>query len=145
MTVRIKGTDEVIGGLKRIQVNINSSGQQLKPVVTDIYNKVQERSPVDSGEFKADWDLDEKTNTGKYDYIAKITNSRPYALPIEIGSELGEKPWPSAGPKTIEYNGRIFSIQVVDGKDAGVVSPVLEEVGFEQLAETIGDNILKGV
>lgn len=65
---------------------------------------------------------------------AYYTNTLAYILPLEYGSEPGEKPWPSPGPKTTLKDGRIYPIQADDGMLAVNIAkfrPTVEKIAKE--------------
>lgn len=107
--VRILGLDGVEMLVTRFQrkakIPLYSA---LSKFVLDIRNDVVERSPVDSGDYKGDWDMKKGTSSGSAIEV-RLTNERDYAGVMEEGSEPGARPWPSPGPKTVLKNGRIWS------------------------------------
>jgi hypothetical protein len=97
----------------------------LYKIALDIIPALDDNSPVDTGMFRAEWDFkEEKGSPGTLAQVS-IFNSMPYAAVIEEGSPKGGKPWASAGPKTIEQDGRIWSMQAV----GGVIAPVMGDEG----------------
>jgi hypothetical protein len=61
----------------------------------------------------------------------EISNNLPYAGPIEKGSKLGERPWPSAGPLTLVMGGRVFSKQA----PGGMIGPILKDTAKDVAKE----------
>ena len=99
----------------------------VKKVALDIKRALEENSPVGEkhgGTFKGNWDM-KFMGYGAGGMIASavITNATAYAPPIELGSKVGSPPWPSAGPRTVEKSGRVFSTQA----PAGVIAPITKD------------------
>jgi len=78
------------------------------------FSKVlKEATPVDTGHARNSW----------YSRMASQENSTlilftldvPYGFPLEKGSVVGRKPWPSVGPRTVLHEGRIYSSQAPGG------------------------------
>jgi len=70
-------------------------------------------TPRDTGQLSQNWKIDYDNSNNLRS--ANIKNDLVYAFPIEFGSEIDKRPWPSPGPRTEEFNSRIFSIQAIDG------------------------------
>ena len=60
-----------------------------------------------------------------------IFNNLPYAPPIEIGSK--GKPWETPGPKTVLYNGRVYSKQA----PGGVFDKIITTEKLDEIAESL--------
>jgi len=82
----------------------------FKKFAADIFTDILYRSPVDSGMYRADWELNYSYGTDG-GMTAIISNNMPYAGVMETGSPIGGAPWPGAGLKTVEREGRIWSSQ----------------------------------
>lgn len=110
----------------------------LNKAALDLVSALDAVSPVDTGAFRASWDFKEDVKTPGI--LAQITvfNSMPYAGPLDLGSPKGGVPWPSAGPKTVEREGRIFSSQAPDG----VVGPILDETYLNDLQKRMSIFVL---
>ena len=130
MTKGIRELTVFLGGMER------NAGKAVTGTVSkygmEIFRAVVQRSPVDKGMFRGSWDMITRTG-GAHLLQLKITNSLPYAGPLEEGSKKGEKPWPNAGPKTVEVDGRIYSSQA----PGGIVNPVMEKVNVNGLMGAI--------
>jgi len=93
-------------------------------------------SPVGkTGHFRSSW---QEGGGGlahgkKFIASASIWNPLIYADPLETGSQKGTRPWPSAGPRTKEGNGRIWSSQAV----GGVINQVISESYLKDLALSV--------
>jgi hypothetical protein len=104
-------------GIRELTVFLGGMEKQAGKAVTgtvskygmEIFRGVVQRSPVDKGMFRGSWDT------------------------LEEGSKKGEKPWPNAGPKTVEVDGRIYSSQA----PGGIVDPVMEKVNVSGLMGAI--------
>ena len=105
--------DKYVGGVAR---NVMSKH------IFDAYRQIQRISPVGSsdrknytgGSYRAAWQIETKTGSGVI-FEARLTNNLPYAYPLDYGSPVGKKPWPSAGPKTVENKGKVYSKQAPKG------------------------------
>jgi len=115
----------------------------LYKITLDIIPELDANSPGDNGAFRAEWDF--KEEKGAPGVIAQISifNRMPYAAVIEHGSPKGREPWASVGPKTIEQDGRVWSMQAV----GGVIAPVMgDEGGFaDELLSRINQFVLGGL
>ena len=113
----------------------------LNKVALDLVADFQENSPVDKGGFKKNWDFANVNVIGSLAAVS-IFNSAEYAVPLEEGSPVGGKPWKSAGEKTAEHDGRIWSKQAI----GGITTPVFEDdVFIDDLAKTINMFIFGGL
>ena len=92
----------------------------LNKVAADMVAAFEHNSPVDSGEFRRNWDFSSISAPGILAGVS-IYNTKIYGGPIEEGSPKGGDPWPSAGKKTVEQDDRIWSKQAV----GGVISPII--------------------
>jgi len=100
----------------------------------------QLRSPVgmeNGGRFKGAWQVNDYRATGLVAGII-ISNPMPYAGVLEHGSKEGQKPWPHAGPRTVNSGGKVFSSQA----PGGVLGPILPKITSDA-AEHIY-NVIKG-
>lgn len=100
-------------------------------LIREIRKAVIAATPEDSGRAKESWTGVERTSTGY-----QFGNTAHYAHILETGSVPGKKPWPSVGPKTAMYNGRIYSSQAPGGiflkaDVEGIVSRALNKIGAE--------------
>jgi hypothetical protein len=111
-----------------IQQELNIFGFQLLALA-------QTRSPVDTGRFRAAWQLSPFYGANTIAGIM-LTNNVPYAGVLEFGSRSGKKPWPSAGPKTVVHSGRIYSRQA----PGGIMAPVLPSI-----AQNAAERVLQGI
>jgi len=136
MGVRVAGarrTTQWLGNMSAtlrtgIQQELNIFGFQLLALA-------QTRSPVDTGRFRAAWQLFPYYGTNTIAGIM-LTNNVPYAGVLEFGSPSGKKPWPSAGPKTVAVGGRVFSRQA----PGGIMAPVLPNI-----AQNAAERVLQGI
>ncbi len=105
--------------------------QALRKFMIDFKTAAELRSPVgETGDFRGDWSIND-VGAGEVNVIAasSLTNTRPYADPLEYGSLLGKKPWASAGPKTVVKNGRVWSSQAPEG----VATYIIDDEGIDEL------------
>jgi len=105
--------------------------------VIDAHTDIQRNTPVDKGALRAAWQLDFKQTSDSYQ--GEINNSLPYAVPIEVGSTPGKRPWKSPGPKTVLSEGKIYSSQAV----GGVVNKVVDDKSIDKFMTTLADIVDK--
>lgn len=134
--VKIKGLESVKRTLKGLDDAVfEDVTLKLRGVAFRMYAEILTRSPVDTGRYRANWTPPDVSENGGV-FRAVISNNLVYAQPVTFGCPVGQKPWPRAGPKTVEQAGRVYSRQAV----GGVVDPVLE--GW---ADAVVDEILGGL
>lgn len=105
--------------------------KKLSSYITESKRKLEELSPVDSGEYKSSW----TSQLNKYS--GTISNDKIQGKSIEFGSSPGNKPWPNVGKKTILTNGRIFSSQA----PIGTINKVFDDKNIKKFVESIGETI----
>lgn len=135
--VEVRGFDAAAERLARVEDAVSRDGlsRALRGVSLRVYTEILTRSPVDTGRYRANWSPPNVSESG--DVVeAVIRNNLKYAHPVTYGSVKGQRPWPKAGPKTVEQDGRVYSSQAV----GGVIDPVLD--GW---ADAVMDEILKGL
>jgi len=93
-------------------------------------------TPRDSGDLSDSWNITDSDSSGK-DKIATIENNLIYASPIEFGSEPGQLPWKSPGPRTVNSDGAIFSIQAVGGVAKNAINDSDVKITAEHMANDI--------
>lgn len=106
----------------------------VSKITIDLERTAKEVSPADKGDFRKAWKHN-LTLVAPFGVMARgeVYNPLPYGEPLEHGSPVGGKPWPKAGPRTVERGGRIFSKQAV----GGVVGPVLTQDYIKSVAAQI--------
>jgi len=112
----------------------------FRKFVSDIFQDILERSPVDKGFYRNDWEMKQVSAPGVISAV-RIVNNMPYAGVLEHGSPVGGKPWASAGPKTTEINGRIWSNQMPEPVAEGAV----ESAHFKELYNEIFKIVSRGL
>jgi len=103
----------------------------------DIQAALMTASPVDTGIFRSSWSIDPASITGNK-IQGSVYNPMVYAEVLEYGSKKGERPWKSAGLRTVESNGRIWSSQAKDG----VISQTIDQSEIDQITEKIADSVI---
>ena len=90
--------------------------------MTDAYANILRRSPVcvdkkggKGGRYKGAWQYSTAKKPHGTMGMVTFSNNVPYAIVLEKGSTPGNRPWPSKGPRTVVYNGKIFSSQAPGG------------------------------
>ena len=126
--------------------------KSIEPVfrkfVTDIFQDVLQRSPVDKGSYRADWEMKDAPAEAGVLIAKKLVNNQPHALVLEEGSEKGKLPWPTAGqtyvrkgkvvgPLTIEKDGRVWSKKMPEPVAGGAV----DSADWKGLRKAITDAI----
>ena len=98
-----------------------------KRLMEKVRKAVYDATPEDTGRAKGSWTGVERTSQGY-----SFGNYAPYAHILQTGSLPGKRPWPSVGPKTEMYEGRIYSSQAPGGifKKANI-EVVIEEAVAE--------------
>lgn len=105
--------------------------RKLSSYVAESKKKLEEISPVDSGEYKGSW------NSESNGYYGEIYNDKIQGKSIEFGSRPGNKPWPNTGKRTVLTNGRIFSKQA----PIGTIDKVFNDKNVKKFAELIGQSV----
>ena len=133
--MNIRATD-----INRVTRRLNQFGRSLSVQAQQSLNVfgfkllalAQTRSPVDSGRFRAAWQLFPSYRSPGSIAAIMLTNNLRYAGVIEYGSALGSRPWKSPGPKTTAVNGRVYSLQA----PGGVITPTMPNIA-RQAAEAV--------
>lgn len=135
IALELNNVNKEIAGLAKVALN---------KTALDLLAAFIATSPVgETGDFRRGWDFKPETSL-KAGVVAQVTifNSVQYAPPIEYGSPTGGRPWPSAGPKTVEQDGRIYSKMAV----GGVITPIFDDEEFvDNLAEEMSSFIFGGL
>ncbi len=105
--------------------------------IIEIHGKLREASAVDLGTFREHWSFRIKKNHDGALLWGIISNDVPYAAPLVYGSAKGKKPWKSAGPKTVEISGKIYSSQ----SPYNLVDHVMETVDFADITDLCVDTL----
>lgn len=136
----IEGLDE----LKQMSVDLGTLLNELIGVAKetarkemgDVRTDAIARTPIDSGEARRSWSsLIEDADTLYFELNV------PYGFALDVGSEPGNKPWPSPGPKTELYKGSIFSSQVADG-EGGITAEVFSEERQVEIMGNIANSVM---
>lgn len=121
MSVQVKGVRKISTTLSNYHSGMRGTAQkELMTFGFQLQALAMLRSPVDTGRFRANWQLTAHQAPGIFAGIM-LSNNLPYAGVLERGSKVGGKPWPSAGPKTTAIGGRVYSKQA----PGGVLTPIL--------------------
>jgi len=127
--------------IARMPVNVVLNVSAVFQSFTDeLMQKLYIRSPVDTGTYRDSWENKGIFITGT-EISARITNNAEYASVMETGSEIGQPPWPSVGPKTVESGGAIWSSQ----QPEPVAGNALAQAELDKLSEDLLNVILKDV
>ena len=100
----------------------------IKHLALEIRAKMLQSTPRDTGTAKKSWSPVKRESGGlsfsgglgdgpvaRQSFGYSFGNTAPYSHILESGSTPGSKPWPSAGPRTVEKGGRIYSSQAPGG------------------------------
>ncbi len=114
----------------------------LQKISLDTQAELMAASPVGkTGIFRSSWQGEVQiSNTPKMLGELSIWNPTIYGEPLEVGSKKGKRPWPSAGPRTKEAHGRIWSSQAV----GGVIEKTIDAKYVKDASETLTEYILGG-
>lgn len=120
MNKSLKDLREITVGLSRFSKQIEDTAFRIGKIeMFNLAMNMSNRTPVDTGLASHSWsEIIRSENELSFQLTV------PYGSVLDLGSIPGQKPWPSPGPKTTLYNGRIFSSQVADGI-GGIVAEVL--------------------
>lgn len=110
----------------------------LNKVALDLVSDFTAASPVDVGTFRAAWDFKEDPKVPGIMVQVTVYNSMPYAGVLDVGSPRNKDPWPSAGPKTVERDGRIWSSQAPQG----VTGPIVSETYLNEIQKKVSQFVL---
>jgi len=91
-------------------LNLKGLNALLRELTTALRTRVQLATPRDTGTAQRSWTGVERISKGY-----QFGNVAPYAHVLETGSLPGKRPWPSAGPRTVQQAGRIYSKQAPGG------------------------------
>lgn len=151
MSVKIDGLAAIRRHLAGFQeAALMTVSDRLRFAAFRVYAEILTRSPVGEsrkvggrvvtgGRYRAGWSPPD-VRTGQHVVRATISNSVKYAMPVTYGSPKGGKPWPKAGPRTVEHNGRIYAKGGLPGERlarGGVVTPIFEGWADEAVKEIL--------
>lgn len=141
MSVRIDGLKAVRKHLAGYEeAALMTVSDRLRFAALRIYAEILTRSPADTGRYRAAWSPPD-VQTGQHVVTATISNSVKYAMPVTYGSPRGGKPWPRAGERTVEHDGRIYARGGLPNESmarGGVVTPILDGWADEAVKEILG-------
>ena len=133
MGITVKGVEKTIRHLDDLETKKGKRAQTaLRKAGLDYLRIFLMKSPVDSGRFRSEWQLSKYSSPTSIAAV-KLSNRTIYGAPLELGSKPGSRPWPSAGPGTVSFAGRIYSKQA----PGGIVGPTLKERPASRLATDI--------
>lgn len=153
--VAINGLDQAVERLAEIEDALSADrvSMALRAVAFNVFTSVKERSPVGEsrkvhgvtitgGRYRGAWALPD-VSEGDGVVEAVIRNNVVYAHPVTYGSAKGQRPWPNAGPRTLEHEGRIYAKGGLSDESlarGGVVDPMMQ-----QWAEDVIKEIVEGI
>ena len=113
-----------------------SSG--INKALLDLDSDVKRRSPVDKGDFRSSWQIDDAS----IELLkGSVFNNTIYGEVLELGSEKGRPPWRKAGARTKEENGRIWSSQAI----GGIMNLILTDDYVNNISDIIANEILSEI
>lgn len=117
LTDEAKHLRDMLGEFAGKNVRYGIWANFLKDLADDLKDALSEATPVMSGDAAGNWYT---RNVGKgaweiYNTAKNVRNGYFYAIPLEHGSVLGERPWYNGGPRTVIRDGRVWSSQAVGG------------------------------
>jgi len=83
--------------------------EAFRLLTMEVRRDLKLKSPVDKRNFYRSWNIP-PTKVFHFD----IRNTADYADAVVFGSVVGSKPWPSAGKKTSEIGGRVWSNKMLE-------------------------------
>jgi hypothetical protein len=113
----------------------------ISKIALDLVAAIKENTPVDKGILKQEWEIIDDDGDAGVLVRKIITNRMPYAEPVEFGSPKGQLPWKTAGPKTVEREGRIYSSQAV----GGILQPIIDSGYLDAAGKELADFISDGL
>lgn len=141
VTLTVDGLAAIKTKLKGYEEDaLETVSDKLRAVGLKMYGEILTRSPVDSGRYRAAW-TPPSVQEGNLMVRMRISNTVKHAVPVTYGSEVGKKPWPNPGPKTVRQGNRIYSRQAV----GGVVTPVFEGWANDVVREILDSLDKKGL
>lgn len=130
VNLEITFTHEKIGLLTQGKIS-----SLTRSVASKVRSAMQRSTPKDTGKTRRSWTPVRKVEGG-YSFGSEL----PQAYFLEYGSEVGKKPWPSAGPRTVYYEDRVYSSQAPKGISTKAdIEVVAQEVADELMAELLKD------
>jgi len=126
----LKETSKYLRSLNRRVKKITDSG--LRNMAYEIKDKLVNATPVDSGYLASRWKVS-SINASEI----HIRNDASYAGAVEKGSPVGEKPWPSAGEKTVQADGKIWSSQAIGGISKCLTKSFIDNLVRDNLTDKL--------
>lgn len=106
-----------------------------RSVASKVRQAMQKSTPKDTGKTRKSWTPVRKVEGG-YSFGSAL----PQTYFLEYGSEAGKRPWPSAGPRTVYYEDRVYSSQAPQGISAKAdIEEVAQQVANELMADLFKD------
>jgi len=144
-----------ISRLKGLPERLNSASiKSFRSNLPLILKDLQQRSPVDSGEYRSSWKMREGSKNGLILANVVFYNDDPKAGLMEFGSDLGEAPWyypnrSKTGKLTVSM-GKVWAGGLKPGHQwtiGGAINPVLYKNNQRQLeiAQKVADAIMRRV
>jgi hypothetical protein len=126
-----------------IKVDVDLSGEETFPTLTKgnisrltrsvasrVRKAVMSATPVFTGETRKSWTPVRKVSGGY-----SFSNPLVQADVLDKGSSPGQKPWPSPGPRTTLYRGKIYSSQAPGG--------ILYTADVERIANEVASELFE--
>lgn len=130
--------------LNELSSYLKNTSKKIEITIDRLFNRetwyylrlLKQYTPKDKGDLSNNWVISKKDLKNRE---STISNDLIYMKPIEFGSNIGKKPWPSPGLKTIKSQNKIFSTQAV----GGVTQKVITDNNVTTSALHISDNLIK--
>jgi len=139
VTIKFRGLEHTLKRVERLSIVLKTLNYSVKGFVDDTLKKIKDEVPKDSGDYSKNWNVNNPPKSAGNLAFITFSNDLVYARPLEYGVTPGEKPWPSVGPKTVQYEGKIYSSQAPGGTAEPVINKSLDE--FSSLLEKIVTDI----
>lgn len=142
-SLSINGLQAAVQALQELDATLlDDVTTKLRVVAFSAYARILTRSPVDTGRYRGNWAPPDVSESGGI-VRAVISNNVEYARPVTFGCPVGQKPWPRAGPRTLEYKGRIYAKGELPS-DSHAQGGVIDET-LETMVKDAVDDILSGL
>lgn len=120
-------TDDLLPLARKLRKSPELLGDVAQDVAVTVRRLVQGRTPVKSGTMKRSWSPVQAETSG-----FSFSSNVPYASVLEDGL------YPSVGPRTVSYEGGVYSKQA----PGGMISPVIND---DKVMQQVVNGVLKAM
>lgn len=126
-----------IGSVLFSTANLQTIAEELGNWYKTIF---EEATPVDTGLASDSW-VDPVVSEMEGGMEITVDNAVPYINALLHGSDPGSRPWPRVGPKTVEYEGKIYSNQT----PGGIVAEAMRSVGTSEFTDKFVEAMIQAL